>query len=163
MADPENEPDFYSISRLFPLNDADKVNSTTVPTPALGVQSQLNPLFGGISNFQQLSPSLLGMPKPAPLNGQQESMNMDATTGINNFGNLDRLMAMNMGMSNSMAPQVGNATVPSQPGQNLNDPQLLAALFQQQQQQPQPQQMLQQQQTQQQSAQRAQSSFMRYM
>ena len=167
MADPDNEPDFYAIDRLFPLTADGNNNKLTLGnTPllgGLGGQQQQNPLWGGLSNFQQLPPGLLAMAASpqasATTPNMQQGMSMNQGTMVGNFINQPRLGQMNNPMGDLMPlQQQQQAVVPT----NMNDPKFLAALLQQQHQvQQQHQQVAQMQQTM--STQRAQSSFMRFM
>uniref|UniRef100_A0A7S3LFR8 HSF-type DNA-binding domain-containing protein n=1 Tax=Amphora coffeiformis TaxID=265554 RepID=A0A7S3LFR8_9STRA len=139
MADPDNEPDFYSIDRLFPLpsGNSNKVNMN-FPLMGIGGQSQLNPLFGGMSNFQQLPPGFLG-------NNNQ------------GLGQINQIGSSEIPQGLSLPPLQQQQQALLAPG-NSNP---FAALLQQQQ-----QPVLQQQQMQQQSSsqqQRAQSSLMPFM
>ena len=142
MADPDNEPDFYAIDRLFPLADGNN-NKLASGNQLLGggCFGGQNALLGGLGNFQQLPPGLLAMTAPS---AAPRGMNQ-GPLGSGNF-NLNPMVNL-MLQQQQQQPQAPN----------MNDPTLLAALLQQtpQQQQLQIQQPM--------STQRAQSSLMRFM
>lgn len=147
MADPDNEPDFYAIDRLFPLADGNNNNKLALGNQLLGggCFGGQNALLGGLGNFQQLPPGLLAMTAPsAAPRGMNQGPLGSGNFSLNSMGNL-------------MLPPLQQQQQQQTQAPNMNDPTLLAAFLQQtsQQQQLQIQQPM--------STQRAQSSLLRFM
>ena len=151
MPDPENEPDFYAIDRLFPVAGNAKF---VVPNPFLGcgMQPQMNPLLGGLGNFQQLPAGLLCMVNPTTMNPKQQQppAKNEPTVGLQGMTGIKNAAA-------SLNPGVQVVNAAKTQLQNVGDAKVFAALLQQQ------HLMFPQQKFQELSSQRAQSSSMRFM